>query len=368
MARPSYCMACRPRASLRNIQGVRMFDSGILDVAVGILFVFILVSTLCSAVREGVEAWLKTRASYLEFGLRELLGDVEAKNIVPQFWQHPMINGLFEGSYTPRKNKAPHWWALGKNLPSYIPAREFAVALIDTLARGPVDKPHPDNPAMSVAAVLAGLKKIENPMLFRALQMALDSAQGDLERTRTELEAWYNSAMDRVSGWYKRSTQWIIFAIAIGIAAALNVNTITIADSLYRNKVLRDATVASAEHGTTTKGYDDTLAEFNQLHLPIGWSGGWGAPMNAAEKEVMRAHGQTIDAFNAWNDAFAPLLGLLITAIAATLGAPFWFDVLNQIMVIRSTVKPEQKSPDEASADPQKPAAQPDPAPQPKAG
>jgi hypothetical protein len=45
------------------------------------------------------------------------------------------------------------------------------------------------------------------------------------------------------------------------------------------------------------------------------------------------------------------ILGWLITAIAATLGAPFWFDVLNKIMVIRSTVKPHEKSPEEASED-----------------
>jgi hypothetical protein len=43
--------------------------------------------------------------------------------------------------------------------------------------------------------------------------------------------------------------------------------------------------------------------------------------------------------------------GWLLTALAATLGAPFWFDVLNRLMVIRSTVKPHEKSPEEASED-----------------
>jgi hypothetical protein len=52
-----------------------------------------------------------------------------------------------------------------------------------------------------------------------------------------------------------------------------------------------------------------------------------------------------------WNDFCAPVLGLLVTALAAMLGAPFWFDVLNKVMVIRSTVKPHQKSPEEASDD-----------------
>ena len=42
-----------------------------------------------------------------------------------------------------------------------------------------------------------------------------------------------------------------------------------------------------------------------------------------------------------------------LTAIAMTLGAPFWFDLLNQIMVIRSTIKPQEKSGSEASKDPQ---------------
>jgi hypothetical protein len=47
------------------------------------------------------------------------------------------------------------------------------------------------------------------------------------------------------------------------------------------------------------------------------------------------------------------LAGWFLTAIAMTLGAPFWFDLLNQIMVIRSTIKPQEKSGPEASKDPQ---------------
>ncbi len=45
------------------------------------------------------------------------------------------------------------------------------------------------------------------------------------------------------------------------------------------------------------------------------------------------------------------LAGYLITALAIMLGAPFWFDVLNKFMVVRATVKPKEKSPDEASED-----------------
>jgi len=58
-----------------------------------------------------------------------------------------------------------------------------------------------------------------------------------------------------------------------------------------------------------------------------------------------------LDNFSYWEDLGAPVLGWLLTAVAAMLGAPFWFDVLNQIMVIRSTVKPHEKSGEEASRD-----------------
>jgi hypothetical protein len=339
-----------------------MFDSGILDVALGIAFVFILVSTLCSAIREGLESWLKTRATYLEYAIRELLHDRAGDKLAKDFFQHPLINGLFQGNYRAGPSTVkPSLWQRGKNLPSYIPARSFALTLIDLAARGPVSGPHDSAQVVSFESLRASLGKLQNPAVERALASALDSAEGDLDKVRQNLEAWYDGAMDRVSGWYKRSTQGIIFFVAAAVALGLNVNTITIADSLYRNKALRDAAVAVAARGEV-QNYDDALTQFDRMRVPLGWSGGWGAPKNAAENALITqrraaaglpAGGQ----FELWNEVFGPILGLLITAFAATLGAPFWFDVLNKIMVIRATVKPHQKSPEEASEDRQAPAA-----------
>jgi len=65
--------------------------------------------------------------------------------------------------------------------------------------------------------------------------------RGDINKLQANLEAWYDSAMDRASGWYKRSTQWIIFAVGLIVAAVMNINTITIADYLYTNDTARTA-------------------------------------------------------------------------------------------------------------------------------
>src|SRR5213595_451535 len=113
-----------------------MFNSQILDVIIGIVFIFVLVSTICTAIREGIEAWLKTRAAYLEHGIRELLHDKEGQALASDFYRHPLIYSLFSGDYSPGASSTrPSMLAKGADLPSYIPSKNFALALMDLAAR-----------------------------------------------------------------------------------------------------------------------------------------------------------------------------------------------------------------------------------------
>jgi hypothetical protein len=338
-----------------------MLDSDILEVAVGIVFVFVLISTLCSAVREGLEAWLKTRASYLEFGIRQLLNDKTGTGLTKSLFEHPLIYSLFNGDYKPVAGTKPRPWRGGGDLPSYIPTRNFAAALMDIAARGPGGYDaggQSSAPMLSLPQIRANLARIDNPRVQRALLVAIDSAQGDVNRARENIEAWYDSSMDRVSGWYKRSTHWVLFWIALFIAVALNVNTVTIADYLYRHDAVRDTIISTVEKTapeTSPAGdaYKDAMTKLDAMHLPMGWTGGWGAPRNRPERANATDYAFTVRGAKiwAWDDIFGPLVGWLMTAFAATLGAPFWFDVLNKIMVIRSTVKPHEKSGEEGSED-----------------
>jgi len=350
----------------------------------------VLISTICTALRESLEAWLKTRASYLEFGIRELLQDRTGTGLAKGVFEHPLVFGLYSGNYTPRPSEGrPIMWKSGGNLPSYIPSANFALALMDIAARGPVNTgttPSTGGSSLSLAQIRAHVGEIGNPQVQRALLTAIDSAQGDFDRARSNIEAWYDSAMDRVSGWYKRSTQWCLFWVALALAAGLNINTITIADYLYRHDAERSALVSTidktAAAAQTSETYKEAKNELGELRLPMGWSDGWGAPRTHAERQraaddrqrrsraaqvstqgsqvsdhvssqaaQVPAQGSVPIPTSAWQDVIAPVLGWLFTAFAATLGAPFWFDVLNQIMVIRSTVKPHEKSGEEASLD-----------------
>lgn len=326
-----------------------------LDVVIGMVFVFLLVSTLCSALRELLEGLLKTRAAYLERGIRELLNDREGKKLVKSLFEHPLLFGLFAGDYDPKPYKERlDVLAVGRGLPSYIPARNFAVALLDIAGRGPQTdevSADPTSAPLTVQSIRDRILNVENLQVRRALLTALDTSRGDLEVAVKNVEDWFNGSMDRVSGWYRRSTHWVVFWIAVAVVGALRIDTLQLVEHLYYDDRARAALVQQAEafvdeaeptkrsEGQEAAGgveagakkVQGAKAAIDELRLPIGWHG-FKKPKAAGD----------------WFDL---IFGLLITAVAATLGTPFWFDVLNKIMVIRSTVKPREKSPDEGSED-----------------
>ncbi|HTV25364.1 MAG TPA: hypothetical protein VMG12_42005 [Polyangiaceae bacterium] len=294
-----------------------MLGSAILDVAIGIVFVYLWVSLICSSVREGIESFMKMRAVYLARGIHELLADPAGQGWAHRLFEHPLIAALYSGKYSAQAERRFWFLARGKNLPSYIPARSFALALLDIAAS--------DDRAAKLLA-------------------SIGAERADSERAVAAIEAWYDSAMDRVSGWYKRSTQRIIFAIALVVCIAGNFNTIRIADHLYRDEAARAALVERSKVAVADPDYlkrseGASQAQLKELHLPIGWGTGDGD----------------------WKDELgnpvAAIVGWLMTAFAATLGAPFWFDVLRKVMVIRATVKPSDEG--SPSRSPAAPAAAP---------
>ncbi len=326
-----------------------MFGSSILEVAIGLILIYLLLSLIASAIQEAIESFIKFRGVHLERGIRELLGDGKGIGLARSFYEHPLICSLYRGSYTPPGVDGHR--RRGGNLPNYIPARNFAVALIDIATRGHDLGPyavHQTSPRLNEAGLRASVQRIPNIFVQRAMLSAIDHARGDLALVQKNLEAWYDSAMDRVSGSYKRRVQRWLFGIGIGITLILNVNTLTIADYLATEPAARTALVSRAQeilHDSTYRQLvDDSVVtrvagravydDLQSLSLPIGW-----------DRRIPAPPGERV---GYWVRQFA---GLFLTALAITLGAPFWFDLLNKVMVIRSTVKPREKSPEEGSED-----------------
>jgi hypothetical protein len=173
----------------------------------------------------------------------------------------------------------------------------------------------------------SGIAKLPGRLqvIFRLL---LDEAGHDIERFKTELEIWFNNSMERVSGWYKRKTQMVQLVLALSIIVLANIDSIRIAKSLSgTNSPLRDS-MEDAAHSFVEKNlWQEEPAKqlatateaIGNLALPIGWV----------------------------NSDFRPstVLGWLITALAVSLGAPFWFDVLNRFVNVRASGKAPEEEP-----------------------
>ncbi len=293
-----------------------MFNSNVIDVAIGLVFVFLLLSLICSAANEILESFLKRRASNLERGIQEMAGPGN-EQFVEKLYNHGMINSLFRGNYRP----GPSWMFWRKaNLPSYIPAKNFALALLD-LRRTTRDLP---------------------PNVKSALDACVENAGNDAAKLQRNVEDWFNSSMDRVSGWYKRYSQRVVLVMGLVAAVLVNADCIQIAkrlstDASMRNSLASLAESAKTQPDTTTSAVDRVktdLKTLDDIGLPLGW---------------YRSKGES--PMNPWQEFSDHWIGWLITALAVSLGAPFWFDVLNKIIVIRSTVKPAEKSGPEASKD-----------------
>lgn len=308
-----------------------MFGSEILEVAIAMVFIYLLLSLICSAVNELIERQLKNRAKDLECGLRELLNDPEGKDLVKKLYGHGMISGLFKGEYDPQGSKG--------NLPSYIPARNFAIALLNIIV-----------PEGSGSGSLESIRKavgdMQNAQVKTALAAMVDDAGNDLSKFRTNIEGWFNSSMDRISGWYKRRSQLIIFASGLLIALLLNVNSVTVANDLWLHKAQRDALVSAAQ-GYLNKHPGTELANGRDpgLQADVDNLGNYGLPTGWRSVPKFEWNLETVRFLT------SSLLGWLITACAVSLGAPFWFDLLNKFIVVRSTVKPNEKSGEEPSKD-----------------
>jgi hypothetical protein len=343
-----------------------MLGSEILEVAIGVIFVLLLVSLAATAVREAVEGWRRSRAAYLDYAIRELLQDRRGIGLAHSLYQHPLVHGLYSGDYPgPLSVGRPAILARGGELPSYIPSRSFALALMDLAARG--EDLEAGAPAMglaplSAASIEANLPKVGSPAVQRMMRIALDQSRGDLDALREILQNWYDTAMDRVSGLYRRSTQWILLWIGLAMALALNVDILNIARYLYRDDAARAALVARAGTAATDpaflqRQYGEVRRDLEALDLPVGWSDvHLVLPWRARPVSHGAGLPATMEAPGWWTPVFSPLLGWFLTALATTLGAPFWFDLLNKVMVVRATVKPHEKSPEEASEDRQLPA------------
>ena len=354
-----------------------------LDLAIGLALIYFLISTLAATVQEFIAAIFGLRARTLEQGLRSMLEDPEEGwTYVDKFYDHPLIKSLYrtpsvmkeavahqqgqtaadnQQGQTAADNQQGRTAAdnqqgrtaadsqqepknIGRNAdvtqrnalqraagffkrtkgPSYISPRAFALVVLDNIAPAEGQKTIFDEGN-------AAIEQLPN-VLRERLQPLTAGAQTDVERLRTDLEAWFDDTMARVSGWYKRKTQIILIVIGIALVPAINASTIKMAERMWKDDTVRAAVVAQAQAQATAKpggqsldGAANDVDKVVKVGIPMGWTG------------AAVPHGA--------GDIALSVAGWILTILAISLGAPFWFDTLSRLSRLRSSGKPETPLP-----------------------
>jgi hypothetical protein len=219
-----------------------MFGSDILDVAIGLVFVYLMLSLICSVLSEWIAALFSMRSKNLEEGIRNLLKNsasdngAEAEPLADSFYNHALISGLYRPGLLDRLFNRP-----GAGRPSYIHSRTFALALLDVVA------PSELTGAQTVGDIRQAVENLPSGRAREALLALINNAQGDVRAVRQNIENWFNDSMDRVSGWYKRKSQIIILCLSLVTAAVANADSVVIVNTLRHNPALRASAVAAAE-------------------------------------------------------------------------------------------------------------------------
>ena len=385
-----------------------MFNSPVLDVTIGLVLIFLLYSLLITTINEGIATALGLRARMLRNairdhmlsnasrdtrwqsirkGVREIFNEIGVIIVGQQkktklkmgdhFFDHPLMKTYSATRIFP--------------LPSYIPSDNFSTIILDLL-RKEFDQKLPqiiqyklERPGnqdseteiiedLSLSTDLVKVKEVldyygrhyartkaapQHSVLeeetLRILQLHLKESGYQWDKFTVHLEAWFDDTMNRVSGWYKRQTQIILFLLSLLLAAVLNVDSIQIAHRLSIDKEARAKLTALAIQSIDTYKDDPRVKKTNSTDatsvadeqqafidykrkldslvqqsrteaeaadhlLALGWK------HNASDQKSLTIY-----------EGARKCLGFLITALAICLGAPFWFDLLNKLVRLRGT-------------------------------
>ena len=417
-----------------------MFGSSILEVAIGLVFIYLLISLICSAINEIVASTINKRGENLFEGIKNLLNDPSFTGFAQKLYNHGLVDGISQSAKNPDKPNRRC---------SYMASNTFALALLDILgsqsageswkdiaerrkvdldsAKAKLDTSPSDtgfqkifNDAQAalekaqeiltkVDAVKQAYdeselaaKNVRGSKDFRNLKIAKEklekaltigrllaaelpdplgniqkavaslpnghtkqsllvlinktkrdtallsnqiiAAEFQVAKLQENIEQWFNDAMDRVGGWYKRWTQRILLGIAIFLVLAANVDTLMLVKRFSRDNALRASIVATADRAVQNNGGNpiesasaraDLLAEAEKLTLPLGWIPNKDDPYKT--EQIPNCSPVGWSCFVGWA---LKLVGLLISIIAIQLGAPFWFDTLSKFFNIRGAGTP----------------------------
>jgi len=341
-----------------------MTNIPILDLVVGMIFIYFLFSIVSSSAVEMILSGMKIRSEILGKWLLTIFNKPITQ---PDGKQVPLGQAIMDHCAITALSKD------GK-APSYIGARNFTSALLEKVTYAA----DPKNVAKNIDDLVGAIEQssVLPTDLQRLLLTYAEEAKNtyaslttktasEIDLFKNKIEHWYDTNMDRITGRLKlQYARPFTLGVAIATTLLLNADSVSIAKFLYGNpqmtKELAAQALVTAEDTATIKMVEalrlpatdtaqvsqdsliktikkdiaqikSTKAVLN-TYIPLGWS-----------KDDFKG--------DVCMKMLAHVPGWAMTVLAIVLGAPFWFDLLNKIANLRGAGnKPAPAPADPATA------------------
>ena len=308
-----------------------MFGSAILETLTGMVFIYAVMSLVIMTVNEQVASYFKWRANDLRRGITSMLDD---KALTAEIYRHPLIYGLWKtkkdwiGKAVQVRSPGEESKCSMERPPSYIPSNQLAKAVLDIIKKRAAESQEGELSANCTEGLDDNLLRfkekiaeMEDSQIRDVLEALCADSCKSIDDMEQKLSAWFDSGMERVSGWYRRKVQWLSIGVASVIVIGFNVDCLEMATKLYKDAGLRATLTVHAQSGALAHSSQQILDSMGAL--PVGWA--------TAPWDIL---GEM-----SWIPVIiwivSKVLGFVISVAAVTLGAPFWFDLLGRLMNVR---------------------------------
>jgi hypothetical protein len=323
-----------------------------IDIFIGLSLVMLLVSMVVTVITQAVTSILNSRGKHLRSGVADILGQLHAgitRNIAEEIANaaltHPLVSSVNGGlgHVIHREELTKMLLELGaEDGPQKL--SDAAKQALETalVANGVCQNGTPEQirdqirEKMKNIRALALQLELAHPELTNAARARIAVLQQASSQFVAKINLWFDQTMDRVSERFTAHARFVTFFASLAVALALQLDTAALVSRLSTDDQLRNALfdlaqkqAAQAPAGNQPNAPAIQLTDIDRENLKdLMVNNVIGIPQSLNEW-ISRWH---------WDNSVMKLLGIILTALLLSLGAPFWYGALQNLLRLRSSL------------------------------
>ena len=337
----------------------RIHMDPILDVTIGLVFLYLLLALIVTVITDAMAGLLRLRARNLNKSLEALLKSDEADTLATVFHETGTMQTirLMSGQFFLRFPIAIRKWIplISKNahgekytkvesesfVNALLEAGKTSMAKANTISEkdGGEVKPVPTL-ITNAAELIEIIEALPDSNLKKSILTVIDDVKYDVKAVKALIAEWFDTMMETASTRFRVAMKQYAFVCALLVTVVANADTIKIAGALWNDDTMRIQISENAAAFVADAETVDELADFEIVQaelrpFPIGWD--TTSPYHDS------------DWYFSTDGWIKKLVGWFLTALAVSLGAPFWFDLLKKLAALKKTgaaaAQPNNKKP-----------------------